>query len=106
MIDFDKMYNGSYYTIEGAGGDINEWKEGYQNWFDERGIGKIKEWFMFSGKDVNDYYGFVGKNRYPDDLTILTFPLDDLDIGKLAMFKLQMGDRWFDDIIDNTLRRN
>ena len=31
--------------------------------------------------------------------------LDGLDVGKLAIFKLQMGDRWFDDVVDNDLRR-
>ena len=35
----------------------------------------------------------------------MAFPLDGLDVNKLAMFKLQMRDRWFDDIVDNNARR-
>ena len=34
-------------------------------------------------------------------LTFLLFPLTDLNTGKLAMFKMRMQDRWFDDIINN-----
>ena len=31
----------------------------------------------------------------------LAFPLDGLNVNKLAILKLQLGDRWFDDIVDN-----
>ena len=96
-----KAYNGSYYTIIGVGGNIDDWKNGYQKLLDEANIGKIKEWITFRGTDMNDLGKLSNDNRYPDDITFLAFPLDGLDIGKLAMFKLKMGDRWFDDIIDN-----
>ena len=29
MNKFEKMYKGSYYTIVGCGGDLEEWKNGY-----------------------------------------------------------------------------
>lgn len=96
-----QAYDGAYYTILGAGGDLNEWFEGYQGLLDEAEIGKITEWYQTTGKVVNEYYGLKGKDKFPKDLTILMFPLKDLDIGKLAMFKLRMGDRWFNDVIDN-----
>ena len=51
------------------------------------------------------HFGTTGTNRYPDDLTFLCFPLDNLNVGKLAMFTMRMGDSWFDDIVDNDLRR-
>lgn len=41
MDKLDKAYKGSYYTITGTGGDINEWKEGYQDLLDKENIGKI-----------------------------------------------------------------
>ena len=100
-----KAYKGSYYTISGAGGDLNEWKNGYGSWLEREGIGSINEWVEFAGKDVNDEFGLTGNNRYPDNLHFLAFPLDGLDVGKLSMFKIRMGDRWFDDIVDNDLRR-
>lgn len=36
---------------------------------------------------------------------MLMFPLDGLNVGKLAMFKIRFGVRWFDDIVDNMERR-
>lgn len=101
----NEAYNGSYYTIIGCGGDLQEWKEGYQKLLNEKEIGTITKWIEFTGKDMNEELGLEGKDKYPDDLLFLAFNLDNLNIGKLAMFKLQMGDRWFDDIVEN-LRRD
>ena len=102
---FKEMVDGSWYTITGAGGDLNEWKTGYQEMLDEEGIGKIKEWREFSGKEMNNEYHLTGRNAYPNNLHFLAFPLDGLEVGKLAMFKLRMQDRWFDDIVWNNARR-
>ena len=105
MTNFEKMYNGSWYTITGAGGDINEWKEGIQNLLTKDNIGTVKEWEVFSGEEMNELGHLTGTNAYPDDLTFIAFSLDGLNTGKLAMFKLRMGDRWFDDIVDNNAER-
>ena len=102
----DKAYNGSYYTIIGAGGNLDEWKNGYQELLNKEGIGTIKEWITFTGADMNNKYQLKGDNAYPNDLTFLAFPLDGLNIGKLAIFKLRMKDRWFDDIVDNNKNFN
>lgn len=104
---FKKAYEGSYYTIIGAGGDLQEWKDGYNELLEKEEIGHVdnNDFVTFSGKDMNDEYNLTGDNRYPDDLTFLAFPLDNLNIGKLAIFKLKMRDRWFDDIVDNNLDR-
>ena len=96
-----KAYDGSYYTITGCGGDLNEWKTGYQNMLNEQNIGNIAEWIDFTGADMNAEFNLQGSNKYPADLHFLAFSLDNLDVGKLAMFKLQMRDRWFDDIVTN-----
>lgn len=100
-----KAYEGSYYTIIGAGGDLEEWKNGYSGLLAEKKIGSVSGWVSFKGSAVNAEFGLTGDNRYDDNLTFLAFPLDGLDVGKLAIFKLQMGDRWFDDVVDNDLRR-
>lgn len=99
-----KAYEGSYYTITGAGGDLQEWKNGYNNLLNENGIGKISEWVDFTGKEMNEEFDLVENDRYQDDLHFLAFSLEGLDVGKLALFKLQMEDRWFDDIVDNLLQ--
>ena len=100
-----EAYNGSYYTILGAGGDLQEWVDGYNQMLAEEGIGKPTAWFYAKGAAVNKEFGLTGNETFKARLTILFFPLDDLDIGRLAIFKLRMSDRWFDDVIDNSLRR-
>jgi len=100
-----KAYDGSYYTIEGAGGATSDWTDGYTKMMAEQGIGKPKCWINFTGREMNDEFNLTGRNRYPDNFNFLAFPLDGLDVGKLAIFKIQMRDRWFDDIVDNNARR-
>lgn len=98
---FKKAYHGSYYTILGCGGNLDDWKNGYQELFDKENIGKITSWIEFTGNDLNEFCHLEGDNAYPADLACLAFPLNNLNINKLAIFKLNMEDRWFDDIIDN-----
>ncbi len=101
---FNAAYKGSYYTILGCGGDLDEWTTGYTKLLEEGAIGTPKQFITFSGADMNMNYGLIGNNAYKDDLTCLMFPLDGLDAGRLAMFKLRMRDRWFGDIVDNNRR--
>lgn len=103
--NLQEAYKGSYYTIIGAGGDLSEWVDGYEEMLAEKEIGKPKAWFSAKGAQVNKEFGLTGNEAFKARLTILFFPLDDLDIRKLAIFKLRIGDRWFDDIIDNSQRR-
>ena len=103
--ELDAAYEGWYYTIVGAGGNLEDWKKGIQDLLTKENIGTITKWIDFKGKDMNDKYGLTGDNQYPNDLTFLAFAIDGLDVGKLAMFKLRMGDRWFTDIVDNDRRR-
>lgn len=102
---FKKAYLGSYYTIIGCGGDLEEWKEGYNELLAREGIGVPKAWYKFTGKEYNEEFQTTGNNRYPDSLQCLCFPLDDLNVSKLSVFKFRMEDRWFDDVVDNDLRR-
>ena len=59
-----KAYEGSYYTIVGAGGDQQEWKDDYAELLEEQSIGKITEWVAFTGKDMNDEFHLTG-DIYP-----------------------------------------
>jgi hypothetical protein len=93
-------YDGSWYFVAGCGGDLNEWVDGYTKMLEEQGMGKPIGWYQMTGAEVNAFAG-ENDNPFPDDLTCLLFPLDDLHVGKLAMFKIRMQDRWFDDVIDN-----
>jgi len=102
--EFQKAYDGWYYTIEGAGGDIQEWKDGINKCLEAEGIGHVDTWFEFEGSDMNREYDLKGDNAYKDDLHFLAFPLDGLDTDKLAIFKLRHRNRWFTDIVDNNER--
>jgi len=101
--NLDTAFKGSYYTILGAGGDLNEWVAGYNEMLRDGGIGTPAAWFTTTGKDINAYAATRGEvtNPFKDDLTVLMFQLDGLNGGALAMVKLQMCDRWFDDIVNN-----
>jgi hypothetical protein len=100
-------YEGWYYTISGCGGDLQEWVQGCNAALQEAGIGTPTRWLRLTGAEVNAYAGTIGAVRDPfkDDLTLLVFPLEGLDEGRLAMFKLQHGDRWFPDVVDNMVEQ-
>ena len=68
-----KAYDGSYYTIIGAGGDLEEWKTGYADMLSEKNIGSVKEWIVFKGADMNEEFGLTGKNKYDAELTFWHF---------------------------------
>ena len=105
---FEKLYNKSAFTFEGLGFDnFDELKDQINETLEQENIGRVKSenFFTYKGKDMNDYYGLTGSNRYPDDLTFVSFLFDGLDIGRLAMFKIRIGARWFDDIVSNNLAR-
>ena len=107
VADLQKADAGSYYFIAGCGGPLEKWTEGLEEMLAERGIGKPVAWFQTTGAAVNLYAtetkgGRIRENdKFPNDLTCLLFPLDELNVGALAMFKILAEDRWFDDVIAN-----
>lgn len=106
--DLHEAYIGSYYTICGAGGALEDWSTGIQEVFTDRGIGTVTEWYQTTGGAINDFAGARGNvtNPFKDDLTVIMFPLTGLNQGMLAIAKLMAGDRWFDDLVDNMLDRD
>jgi hypothetical protein len=108
--DIQIAYRRSYYFIAGVGGDTNEWVVGYNDLLAKEKIGTPISWLKATGAQVNDYafpggWLSVWSQCFQPGLTILMFPLEGLDMGRLAIFKIRMEDRWFDDVIDN-MRRN
>ena len=99
------LTDNSAFTVEGAGGNLDDWMQGLNKLLAENEIGQVDTFYTFSSKLMNDTYGFTGQNHYPDNLTFLCFKLDGLDVNKLAIFKLSFGARWLDDIVDNNLAR-
>lgn len=70
---------------------------------------KIKlpvNFFVFDGRTMNKTFGLTEKNAYQDDLHFLSIDLDNWsEMGNLPIFKMQVGARWLDDIVDNNQRR-
>lgn len=101
----DNLYNQSALTWEGMATD-------------EENLNAIKEWLsehgatleyieptlhIITGDLMNVIYNLTGRNAYPDDLSILS--VTDINQGKIAIPRLSVGGRWFDDIVDNNARR-
>jgi len=89
----DKDYE--YLVLQGCGGDLKEWVDGITSLLKDDGI--VSDSFSF-----DEVYSFEN-----NDLTNMAFALNskDLDIGKLAMFRLRIresfGAMWLSDYIDN-----
>lgn len=83
--------------IQGCGGDLQEWVDGINDLLTKAGILK-------DGAKFNDVSTFKH-----DGLTCLLFPFEnmDLDIPKLAMWRLQthgnFGGTWLSDYVPNRL---
>ena len=105
--DLDELYQKSQSTIIGAGGDLKEWIDGISDWMKENDLGEMKGITTYKGADVNAAYGLKGNNRFPDDVTFLSWTNDGIkNIGKYAVQRFGLGIRWFDDIIDNSVDHN
>ena len=98
----DNLYNNSAFTITGLSeesiSDMIKWLEENTTFTTDEPIVYITK-----GKIMNDTYGLTGGNRYPDGLNLVS--VMDVDLMKIALQRFQVGGRWFDDIVDNDLRR-
>lgn len=110
VADLKAAYEGSYYFIAGTGDPLEEWVSGYEGLLKEQEIGTPTKWLKTNGATINTFadsgaHFIQPRDRFAGDLTCLLFPLDGLHGGRLAMFKIQMQDRWFDDVIQNMRMR-
>ena len=64
--------------------------------------------YKWSGELFNDMFELTDANAYQNDLTFLAIDLDNWSaLGNLPIYKMQVGARWLDDIVDNnTVRQN
>ena len=95
--DLRRMEDKEGLVLQGCGGDPGEWVQGINGLLAQEGI--LLEGTAFTHVSVFQNEG----------LTCLLFPFEDvkLDIGKLAMWRLQthdtFGGTWLSDYIDNRL---
>ena len=98
----ERLYNSSALTLEGlAAESILDFME----WVKERTEVKNEIVYITKGEIMNDFYNLTGGNKYPKDLTIVSISGDDINLMPLAFARFEIGARWFDDIVDNNLRR-
>lgn len=105
----DEFYNDSSLTFEGCTTDKDNIDYLY-NWLKE--LGCIKEEngplaiYTYTGSLMNDKYQLTGRNKYPADLNMITVMLKDINFnGKLPLARMELGGRWFDDIVENNRHR-
>jgi len=102
----DELYKCSALTFEGV-------------WTDNKSIKWIIDWIkkysevsnplpihIITGQVMNKEYHLTGKNKYPNEYTILSIKLNDIkNVPSIALKRFDVRGRWFDDIVDNNKRR-
>lgn len=98
----DKLYDNSAFTIEGLAeesiSDLISWLKDNTTFTTDNLVVYITK-----GKIMNDMYGLDGDNSYNNDLNIIS--VIGIDLMKIALKRFSVGGRWFDDIVDNNVRR-
>ncbi len=95
--DLRRMEGKDGLILQGCGGELQEWLDGINEMFTEAGI--LKNGAKFQDISAFEY----------DGLTCLLYPFEgvDLEIGKLAMWRLQthenFGGTWLSDFVPNRL---
>ena len=94
---------GSALTIEGL---AEESIPDFIEWVKELTPMINEDVYIIKGKTMNDVYNLTGNNAYPDDCTIVSIDLNDMEnYGAVVIPRFQIGARWLDDIVDNNVRR-
>ena len=98
----ERLYDTSALTLEGlAAESILDFME----WVKERTEVKNEIIYITKGEIMNDFYELTGDNRYPNNLNIVSISGNDINLMPLSFARFEIGARWFDDIVDNNLRR-
>lgn len=102
--ELNALYNQSALTFEGMNisdenlSEITKWLESHNATTNEKLI-----FYITKGRLMNKIYKLTGRNRYPDDLNILS--ITNIIQSKIAIPRFEVGGRWFDDIVDNNAER-
>ena len=99
---FDDFYKDSALTIAGM---LPEEAQLYVNYFKENGVDvdEVIDGYIYTGKQMNEKYHLIDENAYPDDIHFLTIPLKAFKTN-IALLRMGIGGRWFDDIVANKVK--
>lgn len=102
----DELYNCSAFTKEGLFDDEANIK-GFIEWLkDYTELTEPLPIYSISGEVMNREYNLTGKNKYPVGYQIISIHTKDIkDLKNIIIPKIKMGCSWFNDIVDNDLRR-
>ena len=102
MSDIEIKINRKENDSEESIREMIKWLKQYTDVSDPFTINVIK------GETMNKEYGLTGNNAYPNDLNFISIKLEDIkEVNKIVLTRLQVGGRWFDDIVDNNrVRQN
>lgn len=106
-VDLQMLYTDSAFTYVWLLDEAKEYDSLENYLFSECWLTRPDEVVMYkaSGDLINNEFDLKGKNRFPKDLNVVLLPLGNFDkneIWRLAMIKLQIWARRFDDIINNS----
>ena len=104
LTELDELRNlGSALTMEGL---ADESIPDFINWVKEHTPMKNEVAYVVKGKTMNHIYELTGNNAYPDDLTIVSIKLEDMENSMAVIIpRFEIGARWFDDIVMNNAMR-
>lgn len=101
----DALYNQSALTWEGLDSS-EENLNAVLNWLSENKAiieGTEPTFHVIKGKLMNDTYGLTDDNAYHEDLNLVS--VTDINQVPITLPRFEVGGRWFDDIVDNNIRR-
>lgn len=103
----DDLINDSALTWEGLKMKTNADYKNVTDWMAQFGAKpKTKNVYITKGKTMNALEGLTGSNAYPDDLSIISFKLSEIENAMaLAIPRFSVQGRWMDDIVENNRRR-
>lgn len=102
--NFKEMYNKSMLTFPGIASTTNNYEAicDFLEECDALPSQGVPEFYIFEGKDMNDCFKLSGDNAYQDDVSFIA--VDNISPMMVAVSRLRVGGRWFDDIADNDVR--
>lgn len=94
---------GSALTIEGL---LEESIPDFIDWIKQYTPMKKEIAYVIKGETMNHVYNLTGNNAYPDDCTIVSIKLEDMENSMAVVIpRFNIGARWFDDIVMNNAAR-
>lgn len=102
--ELSELYKESALTLEGLSSDSIP---DFVNWLKELEAIKAENITVYvtKGSLMNSFYHLTGRNKYCDDLSLVSVKNSDIFTAKVVIPRFSIGGRWFDDIVDNNNRR-